>query len=131
MISGIGIDIVGIERIKYLVENYGDRFLNRVFSSTELNNIYKIKNKSNIEQKIAGFFAAKEAFLKSLHIGLFSIPLTCIKISNKQSGAPFLFVDDKVKKFISDTYNIEIGTINLSISHDNGLAIAIVIIENI
>jgi holo-[acyl-carrier-protein] synthase len=130
VISGVGIDIVGIERIKYIVENYGERFLNRVFSPTELNNIYKIKNKGNIEQKIAGFFAAKEAFLKSLHIGLFSIPLNCIKISNKQNGAPFLRIDDKIKKFILDTYNINIGTINLSISHDNGSAIAIVIIEN-
>ncbi len=131
MISGVGVDIVDIERIKYLLENYGDRFLNRVFSSAELNNIAQIKNKSNIAQKLAGFFAAKEAFLKSLHIGLFSIPLNCISVFNKQSGAPFLFVDDKIKKFVLDTYNINIGTVNLSISHDNGLTIATVIIENI
>ena len=130
MINGIGIDIVSIDRIKSLKEKYGDRFLNRVYSADELNNINKIKNKNKIEQKIAGFFAAKEAFLKSLHIGLFSIPLNCIKVFNKQNGVPFLFIDDEIKKLILNKYNAKINKISLSISHDNGFAAAIVIIEN-
>ncbi len=89
MISGIGLDIVSIDRIKSLKENYGDRFLNRIFSADELNNINKIEHKKKIEQKIAGFFAAKEAFLKSLRIGLFSIPFNSINVFNEQNGAPF------------------------------------------
>ncbi|MHB1665402.1 MAG: holo-ACP synthase [bacterium] len=130
MISGIGLDIVSIDRIKSLKENYGDRFLNRVFSADELNNINKIKHKNKIEQKIAGFFAAKEAFLKSLHIGLFSIPFNSINVFNEQNGAPFLFINDEIKKFILNKYSAKINKISLSISHDNGFAAAIVILEN-
>ena len=36
MILGIGSDITRIDRIEQTVERYGDRFLNRIFTETEL-----------------------------------------------------------------------------------------------
>ena len=57
MVLGIGIDIIEIERIKASVEKFGDRFLNKIFTSVELDYSLSKKNKY---QHLAARFAAKQ-----------------------------------------------------------------------
>lgn len=102
---GIGIDIVDIKRIAN-VENLAKHILHE----KEYELFLKRHDK---EQFLAGRFAGKEAFLKSLELGLGDIPLKDICILNKPNGAPFLVHDNK-------TYQI-------SISHEKSIAIAIVL----
>ncbi len=58
-----GVDIVSISRIKKAVQQSGEKFLNRIFTSDELlfNTDYGF---------LATRFAAKEAFFKALGIGI-------------------------------------------------------------
>lgn len=58
----IGIDIVDVRRIAAMVERYGERFLDRVFTPAEIS--YAEKKKRS-EESLAGRFAAKEAFMKA------------------------------------------------------------------
>jgi phosphopantetheine--protein transferase-like protein len=59
---GIGIDIVEIDRIDKMVERWGEKFLNRVFTDGELRE-WKLRGKRM--SFIAGRFATKEAFVKA------------------------------------------------------------------
>lgn len=45
MILGIGIDIIEIVRIKESVDRFGDAFLNKIFTKTELD--YSLSKKIN------------------------------------------------------------------------------------
>ena len=63
MVLGIGIDIIEIERIKKSVDNFGDSFLNKIFTQTELDYCLPKPNKY---QHFAARFAAKEAIAKAL-----------------------------------------------------------------
>jgi holo-[acyl-carrier protein] synthase len=65
-IVGHGIDIVEVGRIARMVEQYGDRFLERVF--TERERAYAAGKKRTAEH-LAGRFAAKEAVFKALGTG--------------------------------------------------------------
>lgn len=70
MILGIGSDITRIDRIEQTVERYGDRFLNRIFTETELR---KAMRRTDMRHMRAGTlakrFAAKEACSKALGTG--------------------------------------------------------------
>jgi holo-[acyl-carrier protein] synthase len=65
-IIGIGIDLVEVKRIEKAVENYGERFLNRIYTDDELRVAEKRKNNF---QYLALRFAAKEAVMKALGYG--------------------------------------------------------------
>ena len=108
----IGTDIVEVKRIKYLIEKYGDRFLNRVFSKDE------IKYCGNLrfpDIHYAGRFSAKEATIKSLPNKFKNIFLRYkdISISNNEEGKPFV----NCKK-------IDSKSIDISISHTKEHAVS-------
>lgn len=58
----LGIDIVEISRIRRMLEKHGDHFLSRVFTPAEID---YARMKKNMDQCLAGRFAAKEAFIKA------------------------------------------------------------------
>ena len=104
----IGIDIVNIKRIKKILERYGDRFFNKIFSDEE-GGLFK-KRKTAYES-IAGRFAAKEAFMKAKG-GYLS--WRDIKILQSR-GRPYIDYHGRI-------YN------GLSISHERDYAVAMVVI---
>ena len=63
-----GIDLVKVERVKKIYEEYGEKFLEKIFSSNEINQIKKIENFQY--KKIASKFSAKEAAAKALGTGI-------------------------------------------------------------
>ena len=113
----IGIDIVSISRIEKMIDKFGDKALDKFLSNEE--KIY-IRNSTNA----AGFWAAKEAASKALGTG---IGTDCtfhdIHISKTQKGAPQINFSDRVLS------SFKIKQASLSITHDGGFAIAVVIIE--
>ncbi|MCL4427776.1 MAG: holo-ACP synthase [Deltaproteobacteria bacterium] len=123
MIKGIGIDLVDIEKIKRILVMRKKKFYARVFSEPEIKAIenVKIRNENRGFQKAAGYFAAKEAFLKATGRGLFSVPLNKITILNDESGQPYIYLDSNIKKNISSA--------KVSITHDKGFACAVVAVQ--
>ncbi|MBN1638346.1 MAG: holo-ACP synthase [Ignavibacteriales bacterium] len=98
MIYGIGIDIIEIERIKQSIEQYGDRFLNKIFTKVE---IEYSKNKSNMYQHLAARFAAKEAIAKAISTGLNkSFSWQEVEIYNEPSGLPQVKLLGKLKEIV-------------------------------
>jgi holo-[acyl-carrier protein] synthase len=86
MVEGIGIDIIEIERIKQSIETFGDRFLNKIFTKTEIDYCAVRKNKY---QHFAARFAAKEAVYKALSSGKNSgFNWKDIEIYNEFNGMP-------------------------------------------
>jgi holo-[acyl-carrier protein] synthase len=65
-IIGMGLDATEIERIEQVLERYGDRFLNRIFTTGE---IAYAQRRRNPAPHLAGRFAAKEAAMKALGTG--------------------------------------------------------------
>ncbi|HPS87807.1 MAG TPA: holo-ACP synthase [Spirochaetota bacterium] len=113
MITGTGIDIVNINRIKKSLEEYSGRFIAKILSDEEI----KIIPSAGRDEFIAGRFAAKEALVKAAGI---SLPFRNITILNDKNGKPYI-------KEIPD--GIGNKKIHISISHDTDYAAASVIIE--
>jgi holo-[acyl-carrier protein] synthase len=74
-------------------------------------------------EKLAGRFAAREAFFKALGDQKI-FDLADIEVITKPNGAPKFNFSNKLAKYTANK------TIHLSISHSSDSAIALVIIEN-
>ena len=112
-----GVDIIEVDRIRYNIEDFGERFLNRVFTEQEIE--YCNSKKLQRYQHFAGRFAAKEATFKAISRNLdnkYSISWKDIEIINDSQGKP------KLKLSNIDTKKIE--SMDISISHCELYAIA-------
>ena len=113
----IGTDIVKVERIKKLLDNNSEKFLNKIYTKNEIDycNSY---SKPYIH--LSGKYAAKEAVKKALLSKslIKVISLKNIEILNNKNKSPYV----KILSFD----NIKI---NISITHENDYALAFALIE--
>ena len=65
-IIGLGLDATDIDRVSEMIERYGDRFLQRIFTEGEI--AYAMRRRVP-SIHFAGRFAAKEAAMKALGTG--------------------------------------------------------------
>ena len=122
MIYGIGIDIVRIERIKAVVEKWGRRFLEKVFTDREITYCY---GKKAPYMSLAVRFAAKEAVIKAMGCAV-AVSLADIEVLIADTGKPFLKVGGRA----GDLLNANgIRTAHLSLSHEHDYGVACVVLE--
>jgi len=119
MIVGIGIDIIDIGRIEKVFGRSGERFIRRVYTSTE---IAYCTGKALSMQHFAARFAAKEAVFKALGTGWSrGIGWRDVEICNNKSGLPQVTLRGKAEEVFQEQGG---GKIFLSISHTDQMAIA-------
>ena len=122
-ITGIGIDLIMVERMKKAVEKWGEPFLNRVFTKKEQGYSY---SQARPYPHLAGRFGAKEALLKAIGTGWGKgIRWTDIEIIRDDKGKPKI----ELSGILNDVViNMGIKEILVSISHERDYAIAQVIL---
>ncbi len=121
MIYGIGTDIVYIPRVLRILQKYGGKFLNKVYTKKEIGLSRKYSSHEMRAKYFAKRFAAKEAFVKALGTGFSQgIIMKDIEIYSDVKGKPYLTVS---KDFISKDH-----IIHLSLSDDGDYATAFVVI---
>ncbi len=122
MIYGIGIDLVKIERMKDVVDKWGKKFLERVFTENEIAYCYEKKNPC---LSLAVRFAAKEALIKAMGSEI-PVSLTDIEVINSPDGKPIIKVNGKLERFFKRK---KIKQIALSLSHEKDYGVACVVLE--
>ncbi|MBU1098169.1 MAG: holo-[acyl-carrier-protein] synthase [Ignavibacteriae bacterium HGW-Ignavibacteriae-2] len=106
MVLGIGIDIIEIERIKKSVDKFGDHFLNKIFTKTE---IEYCLSKANKYQHLAARFAAKESIAKALSFsGENGFSWQDIEIYNEKNGMPKVKLSGKLKILVGEDKQLQI-----------------------
>ena len=133
MIVGIGTDIIQIQRIEKILSLHPTLFLNKYFSSSELQRYENQReNKKIYASKIAKLFAGKEAFVKALGTGFrFGINLHDIEILSNELGKPYINITGETQKYIEKTFqNYKNLRYYISLSDDYPTGTAFVIIED-
>lgn len=147
----VGIDIVQIARIERLIKRFSEHGLRRFLSSSEIAlcmrypedvQTYQNMCNENLQShstssfvtsslfhtdrinvaRVAGFWAAKEAFSKALGVGIgYELGFLDMVITKDSKNAPCITLTKEKQTY----FNIKQSA--LSISHDGGFAIAAVI----
>jgi holo-[acyl-carrier protein] synthase len=118
-ISGIGVDLVEIPRLRTAIERHGERFYQRICLESEL--AYCHRHRDPIPC-IAARFAAKEAVSKALGTGFGAqCEWKDIEVRRKASGEPFVVLHGAAAE---TARRLGIAQILLSLSHTETCAIA-------
>ena len=111
----IGIDIIEIDRIKQAIARWGERFLHRIYTDTELK-LYGEKPPS-----LAARFACKEAIMKLLGTGSTGIKWREIETLSHPDGKPRLNLYGRAR---TEADRLGLREIAVSLSHSREYAIA-------
>ena len=124
MVTGLGIDLVEVLRVRDSLERYGDRFLNRVF--TEHEQQYCL-SKRFPAQNLAARFAAKEAGAKALGTGISrGVGWKDLEVQRSPGQPPRLALSGRARELANQQ---GVAHISLSLTHTDAQATAIVIME--
>lgn len=113
-----GIDLVALNRMDKLSPEIHNRFLQRVFTSQEL------EDAAGQQNSLMGKIAAKEAVSKALGCGIWAIGWQSVEILNQVTGAPTLHLHSTAKEF---SEALGIWTWSISITHEKTHAAAVAI----
>jgi holo-[acyl-carrier protein] synthase len=124
MIYGVGTDVVEIERIRAVLQKYGERFARRILCEPEMRRFENHRLKANY---LAKRFAAKEAFTKALGTGI-RAPANWhgVWVRNLPSGKPVLEFSEPLKDLLQRR---GITSAHVSLSDEKGVAFATVVLE--
>jgi holo-[acyl-carrier protein] synthase len=118
-VKGLGSDIVELARIREVMAEKGQRFLDKVLTKGEKE---YCKQYSDAAPHVAGRFAAKEAVVKALGCGFGAeVAFLDIEILKDEKGKPTVFLSEKVKAHFDEPI------MHISITHSREHAFAVAI----
>ncbi|WP_420451240.1 holo-ACP synthase [Ilumatobacter sp.] len=121
-IVGIGIDLVDIERFRASLARTPSMRA-RLFTSDELS---YVEPKLDPVPSLAARFAAREAAMKALGLGLGAFGFHDVWVSRAESGAPSLVVEGTARRLADDA---GVTRWHLSLTHSDSTAGAYVVAQ--
>jgi holo-[acyl-carrier protein] synthase len=119
MIVGLGIDLAEVERYRF-DDDMRARFARKVYTDEEM--AYAMR-KRNWPERLAGFFAAKEATRKAFG---HAIPWRAVGVTHERSGKPAIRLFDEYAALLERR---GVRAVHLTITHTATTAAAVVILE--
>jgi len=119
-VVSIGVDVVDIDRMRRIVGRQ-PRFVERVFTTAE-----RAYSEAAVDsaERFAARFAAKEAGLKALGVGLGGADFVDLVVIKRSSGEPVLVVTGRAAARAAE---LGISSWLLTLSHSDSVACAVVV----
>lgn len=115
VVKGVGVDLCDVDRLREsMARTPGMR--KRLFSPSEQEYCERRRDPA---ERYAARFAAKEAVLKALGVGLGACALYDIVVVNEKSGAPRLVLEDSAARLAAEK---GVTSWHLSLTHTSSLA---------
>lgn len=119
----VGIDMVSIDAIEDSIRVHAERYLGRVYTTTELDDC-RLADGSYDARGLAARVAAKEAVLKVLRVQDGGIPWRAIGVRRDQTGRPAIELSGPAEALAHER---GIETFELSLTHTGPFAAAVVV----
>ncbi len=116
-VLSVGIDIIEIARIASVLERYGGRFLERIYTEREL-----AYCRGRVAE-LAARFAAKEAASKALGTGMRGIRWRDMEVLPDARGKPILYLHGAA---LTRAQELGLREFAVSLSHSRDFAVAVV-----
>ncbi|MBV8896634.1 MAG: holo-ACP synthase [Acidobacteriaceae bacterium] len=124
MIVGVGTDLTEVGRIRESIARFGDRFLDRIYTTAERT---YCESKANAAERFAARFAAKEAGMKAIGTGWnFGVTWKDFEVVNEPSGRPKLVLKGVARQIAT---KLKVENVAISLTHTSETAFAIVMLE--
>jgi holo-[acyl-carrier protein] synthase len=124
-VIGVGVDLVDLDRFAGILERRS-RFVTRVYTAREQEYCDQAKAAAKRVERYAVRFAAKEAVMKALGVGLGSFAFRDVEVERSQSGDPTIALRGQAAAIAAER---GAGLWHVSLSHSDAVAIAVVAAE--
>ena len=114
----VGVDIIEIARVDAAIRRWGERFLKRIYTPSEV-----VYCRGRVPE-LAVRFAAKEAVSKALGTGIFGLSWTEIEVEADRRGKPLIRLHGRASARAEDLGLTEFA-VSLSHSDDNAVAFVV------
>lgn len=118
---GVGIDLTSVSQVRDSLRDFGDRYLHRVFTTTEIADCAVSRDPV---PHLAARFAAKEATIKALRVDGAQPPWTSIEVRSHSSGWCDMHLTGRAARLAEHR---GIDRLDVSLSHEGDLAVAVVV----
>ena len=118
----VGIDLVMVSRVQASLARFGERFLRRVFTDTEI--AYATSVPDLAAERLAARFAAKEAAIKALDLADVGVGWREIEVAREQSGICRLILHGAARAAADDA---GVSELSVSLSHEGDYSAAVVL----
>jgi holo-[acyl-carrier protein] synthase len=118
----VGTDLVQISRIAESIEQFGDKFIRRLFTEDEI--AYATSSVPLQAERFAARFAAKEATIKALSLADVGLDWKHIEVQRAANGACTLKLHGAAQ---AAAIRAGIRETSVSLSHDGDYATAVVV----
>jgi holo-[acyl-carrier protein] synthase len=122
MIIGVGIDVCSVARMQAALDRWGEKLWRRILGEAERE---RLAERIDRATALAGRFAAKEAALKALGGGR-GVSWHELEIVGEPFRPPALRLHGVAARLAAE---LGVAHSHLSITHDAGVAAAVVIVE--
>jgi holo-[acyl-carrier protein] synthase len=122
---GLGVDIVDLDRFAGVLERRAN-FIARVYTPNERDYCEQAKGSMKRVERYAVRFAAKEAVMKALGVGLGSFAFHDVEVERAESGDPTVTLRGKALSIAAER---GASAWHVSLSHSDAVAIAVVAVE--
>jgi holo-[acyl-carrier protein] synthase len=119
-VVGVGVDVISVDRVASSVRRQPG-ILERLFTSGERAVIERGRSLDAARRSMAGRFAAKEAVMKALGVGLGEVDFADIEVLGGRGGAPEIALHGRAR---DRAEALGVATVSISMSHDAGVALA-------
>ena len=122
MILGLGIDVASIDRMRGVLDRHGERIWTRILTPIEQTALGQRRDRATA---LAGRWAAKEAAVKAF-LGTAGALWHDFEVRRSSSGAPEMHFQGRAALAAA-----RLGVVRafVSITHDAGVAAAVVVLE--
>lgn len=122
MILGLGLDVCSVQRMEEVLARHGERFWKRILTEREQ---ALLGDRVDRSTALAGRFAAKEAIVKAMS-GAPGVGWHDLEVLGGSREPPVMHVHGPAAELAA---KMGVSRIFLSITHDAGVAAAVVILE--
>lgn len=117
---GIGVDLVECERFRLALERRA-RIAERLFSDAERE--YSFRHQEPVP-RLAARFAAKEAVMKAMGVGLWKFALRDVEVARLPSGQPEIRLHHRAAEMAAER---GVSTWMLTLTHTDSMAMAVAV----
>lgn len=122
MILGLGIDVASIERMRHVLDRHGERMWTRILTPVEQTALGRRRDRATA---LAGRWAAKEAAVKAF-LGRAGALWHDFEVGRGPAGEPEMRFRGRAASVAT---RLGVTRVLVSITHDAGVAAAVVVLE--
>jgi len=122
MVIGVGVDVVDVERFRTSLART-PTMRRRIFTAPELE---YVAPKADPVPSLAARFAAREAVMKAMGLGLGAFGFHDVSVRIDDAGVPRLLVTGQAARLATEK---GIDAWHLSLAHDGGVSMAMVVAD--